>query len=148
MTPEKTLFMLFEVMVVVFEMFIVYQYLKNALYRNSKSRLFYLLSYVLFGSALAVLSLYCRDMPMVLLTSTFLGVLLIAVFFYEGKTAQKLYTAVVFAIINHRGHIGDCVRRNGRGLVWQQDFPLGRIWVQQDRVRHNIQACSNPSGLS
>jgi signal transduction histidine kinase len=97
---EKTLFMLFEIMVVFFEMFIVHQYLKGyLLYRNYRNRICYLLSYLLFGFVLSVLSLYCRNIPMILLTSTFLGVLLISVLFFEGKITQKLCAAIIFIIL-------------------------------------------------
>jgi hypothetical protein len=99
MLSENTLFTLFEVMVVIFEMFIPHQYLKFSLYRNHKNRILYLLSYVLFGIILTVLSLYYRDVPIALLTATFIGVLLISIFFYDGMIVKKLYTAVIFIIL-------------------------------------------------
>jgi hypothetical protein len=99
MSSEKTLFVLFEIMVVFFEMFIVGQYLKRTLYRNDKKHIFHLLSYLLFGFILSVLSLFYRNIPMILLTSTFLGVLLISIFFYDGKITQKLGATIIFIII-------------------------------------------------
>jgi signal transduction histidine kinase len=36
---------------------------------------------------------------MILLTSTFLGVLLISIFFYDGKASQKLYAAIIFIVL-------------------------------------------------
>jgi hypothetical protein len=57
MSSEKTLFVLFEITVVFFEMFIVHQYLKGCLpYRNYRNRICYLLLYLLFGFILSVLS--------------------------------------------------------------------------------------------
>jgi len=89
---------LFESAVVAVEMFTLYMYLSGIFRRNNLSRLYGVLSYVVFGLVLGAASIFMPNM-IVLATITLIGVLFLARFLYTGHILSAFFASLLYLLL-------------------------------------------------
>jgi len=94
---EKVVYQLFELITVIFEAFIVQQYINGFFERCVKTR-YAFLGYSLFCIGLSFLSLFYR-LPIILVCYTVLGVFLLEYYLYSGNILTKFFIAFFFGVL-------------------------------------------------
>lgn len=91
------LYQIFECVTVVFETFIVYQYI-NGLFEKRNTQKSSVLWYILFGLGLVLLSLFCR-VGNILIIYTLVGVFALALRIYKTSMLSRIFAVFYFSAI-------------------------------------------------
>lgn len=94
---EDILFRVFEGLSVIFETFIVYQYINGLFMKRTESKVV-LLSYIVFCFGLSFLSIVVRT-PAVLITFTLVGLFALEMLYYDSIVITRIFSVLYFAAL-------------------------------------------------
>lgn len=96
--PEHVLFVIFEAIVVVVEIFTIYVLLTGCLMPNSKPRWQRISAYVAYGLILGFFSIFYPSMALLPLV-TVAGFLSVSLFFYKGHPLHHIFVALLYLLL-------------------------------------------------